>query len=464
MNAKQLELVRAAQDRPWLVNPGAFQPHVLRAVLAPCPAAREVAKERERRLDYFRHLPLFASTGYCQGDPEAADRKLAGPTGKQLRAVRGSVGVIPVRGPVGERLGPELMKAGGTSYEEISAALDAMLADKACDAIVLDVSSPGGESYGLGELSDKIYNARGQKPIYAISNSMCCSAAFWMATSCGHEDTPRMFCTPGGDVGSVGCYLLHVDESGKDEQEGLKVSFISSGRYKTEGNPHEPLGMEARAYLQGRCDEVAAKFEEALSRNRGLPLSQIRERFGQGRVVGAEAALAAGMVDRIMTFEQLMSKLTGQPMLSPGRGTRTSAQQVRRLRTEQARRKSAVLLSGIRLDAKDGDGSGDGPKPAGMSHTDATSPREPLWEDVDQEKLPDQAFADPGEREYAHHWVENGGDQDEQGRYCSGTMYLHAAGCQLAHAQAEADDAEPETCDHLSAHCEALGMSEEDED
>lgn len=466
--ARRLDLTGALSG-VWLLDPTKAKPYVYRALTIPCPSPLTVARERKRRLEFARGAAGRAVKG--PGVTEGGERRLAA-GGGQIVATAGRVGTIPVYGPIGQRLTAEVLKCGGTSCEEISAALDALLADKTVEAIVLDVDSPGGSSYGVEELSDKIYESRAQKPIYAIANSMACSAAYWIASAAG-----QVLATVGGDVGSVGCYVMHCDQSGHDEQMGLRVTFVSAGKYKVEANPHEPLSDEAAAYLQEQVDYTAGRFVEALARNRGVSPAEVAERFGQGRVLNAEGALAAGMVDRVLSFDDLLRKLTGGgPEGGPMQSRRTgkvsaqadAEQQMRRLRHEHEKRKQAIL-SGWTADEEPpakppeqepGKEEGADDRPM-MEHTSEVNPDEPPFEDVDQDKLPDHAFADPDERKYAHHYVEDGGDEDEDGRYTSGKMYLHSEGLDIAHAQA-GEDGDEEALAHLEEHQDDVEAEDEE--
>jgi ClpP class serine protease len=56
--------------------------------------------------------------------------------------------------------------------------------------------------------------------------------------------------TPSSEVGSVGCVVLHIDQSQALEQAGIRPTFIHSGRYKVEGNSLEPLGDAALQRIQ----------------------------------------------------------------------------------------------------------------------------------------------------------------------------------------------------------------------
>ena len=54
------------------------------------------------------------------------------------------------------------------SYESIRAEFQDAVRDPRIQGILLDVDSPGGEVGGLFDLADEIYNARAEKPCFAI--------------------------------------------------------------------------------------------------------------------------------------------------------------------------------------------------------------------------------------------------------------------------------------------------------
>jgi signal peptide peptidase SppA len=281
-----------------------------------------VVLERRARLDFAAQAPARAIE--CSGVDHPDEAKRA-QSGKAVRAVKGKVGAIQILGPVEQRYTSNMAKTGGTSTEEVGIALDALLADNSVGAIVLDIDSPGGSSYGTEELSDKIYNAREQKPIYAIANSMAASAGYWIASA-----AEFLAVTPGGDVGSVGVYAIHVDESKALEKEGISVTAIHAGKFKVEGAPWAPLTEEARTHFQESVNVTYSKFLGALKRNRGTTLENVRENYGQGRLLNADDAVAAGMADRAMTIDDLFSKLLGGGQS----GQKKASAEVLRLRHE----------------------------------------------------------------------------------------------------------------------------------
>jgi signal peptide peptidase SppA len=304
--------LQALDGTLWLCEPGRLKLAVEKAIhLRPCPTAREVVTARCERLEEARQA-----------------------AGRAVRGVKGKIGIIPVHGPIDQRMTGELLKLGGTSTEEVGVALDALVADPAVGAVVLHIDSPGGNVYGVEELSDKIFAARGQKDLYAVADSMAASAALWIATS-----ATQFFVTPGGDVGSVGVYSLHADMSKALENEGVTVTLINAGKYKVEGNPFEPLGGEARDHFQERVDDTYGKFLRALERNRGVTAKDVRNDFGQGRLLNAQQAVAAKMADRVMTYEALVQRLAGGAGTEKGRAA--SAGMLRALRVRQEHRHRA---------------------------------------------------------------------------------------------------------------------------
>ena len=98
--------------------------------------------------------------------------------------------------------------------------------------------------------------------------------------------------------------------------EGITPTLISAGKYKVEGNPYAPLDSDAQGFMQSRVDDYYATFTKAVARGRGAPLSQVRDGMGQGRVLGADAALAANMVDGIATFDDVVKTMRSQAKLS----------------------------------------------------------------------------------------------------------------------------------------------------
>jgi signal peptide peptidase SppA len=225
----------------------------------------------------------------------------------------GGIAVLPLYGVVMQRgnMVQDVSAPGVTSTQVFSKALKAALQDGGVSQILIDIDSPGGSVYGVAELADEILAARKIKPIVAIANSMAASAAYWIGCSAS-----ELYVTPGGEVGSIGVWQAHQDMSAALDYAGIKTTLISAGKYKTEGNPYAALDEDATAFLQSRVDDYYGAFVAAVAKGRGVGVASVRDGMGQGRVLGADAALAQRMVDGIATMPEVIRKMqrTVRPM------------------------------------------------------------------------------------------------------------------------------------------------------
>ena len=240
----------------------------------------------------------------------AADRS-AREVRRQSNQVNGGgagngIAVLPLYGMVTQRgnMVDDVSGPGSVSTQQFAASLRQALTDESVSQILIDIDSPGGSVYGVAELADEIISARAQKPVIAIANSLAASAAYWIG-ACASE----FYVTPGGEVGSIGVWQAHQDYSKAMDEAGVKTTLISAGKFKVEGNPYTPLDEDAQAFMQSRVDDYYAAFTKAVAKGRGVSIAQVRDGMGQGRVLGAEAALASNMVDGIASLDDVVRKM-----------------------------------------------------------------------------------------------------------------------------------------------------------
>lgn len=266
------------------------------------------------------HLEAFSSMLWrWQSGAAASDEVMANIEAAQqgrmvkketnMRAGGGSIAVLPLYGAITQRgnMADDISGAGGTSTQMFTQMLRAALADETVGSILIDIDSPGGSVYGTTELANEIYQSRSIKPIVAVANSLAASAAYWIGSSAS-----EFYVSPGGEVGSIGVFMAHQDKSAAMQEAGIKTTMISAGKYKTEGNPFQALDEEAQQYLQGRVDSYYSAFVKGIARGRGVNTSQVRDGMGQGRVLGADDAVAQQMVDGVATFDQVIKKMQSQ--------------------------------------------------------------------------------------------------------------------------------------------------------
>ena len=152
------------------------------------------------------------------------------------------------------------------------------------------------------ELAAEIRAARSTKPIVGIANSMAASAAYWLGSACS-----ELYCTPSGQVGSIGVIASHDDMSAALEQAGIRTTLITAGPNKAEGNQLGPLTRAARSTMQAMVDSYGADFERAVALGRGVGIDAVRRSFGQGRMLRASEAKRVGMVDGVAQLDDVLA-------------------------------------------------------------------------------------------------------------------------------------------------------------
>lgn len=214
-------------------------------------------------------------------------------------SVRGndSVTVIPIMGLITHR-GIWF----GTSIEMIRGMLRRAIADKSLGAIVLEIDSPGGSVSGIAELAREIYDARAAKPVIAVANCQCASAAYYLASQAG-----EIYVTPSGVIGSIGVYGMHEDWSRALDQMGITITLISAGEGKVDGNPFEPLTDEVLAEIQKDVDRNYREFVAAVARGRDVS-DRMVEKYWRAKTYSPQEAVEIRMADAVGTIDEAIGQ------------------------------------------------------------------------------------------------------------------------------------------------------------
>ncbi len=233
----------------------------------------------------------------------------------------GTVAVVPVYGVLTHRAHAMQASTTMTSTEALISALRASDANPDISTTVLDIDSPGGSAFGVQEAADVIYNMRNNKPVIAVVNSQAGSGAYWLASQ-----ATEVVVTPSGAVGSIGAFMKHTDTSEKDAKDGVKKTYVFAGKNKIEGNSDGPLEGDALDHAQAMVDSFYSAFVKSVSRGLGASVDTVRgPQFGQGRMLLARDAVAAGMAHRIATLDDVVAQHLKTRRRSPGLHASTAA-------------------------------------------------------------------------------------------------------------------------------------------
>lgn len=252
--------------------------------------------ENNSRAGAYSHsgAPLLVSPEFLRS-VQRHGAGVAGPFSKQKQKTParrvGGTATMQIRGVIVPE-GHWLQIFGAISADEIGAEFDALVADPNIAHIVLDIDSPGGAVNGISELDDKIFAARATKRITAFTAGTAASAAYWIASS-----AHRIVITATADVGSIGVVGISMDDRGRQANEGVIFHEVVSSNAP---NKRPDLRTdEGIAVLQQMVDDLAAVFEQKISRNRGVTVDIVRKNYGQGASLVGSRAVAAGLADAL---------------------------------------------------------------------------------------------------------------------------------------------------------------------
>jgi protease-4 len=182
-------------------------------------------------------------------------------------------------------------------------------------AILLHIYSPGGGVAASQEIHRAVEKAREEKPIVACLGPLAASGGYYVA--CAADSIVAQEGTLTGSIGVIASFI-HTEEL--FEKIGLDITVIKSGKYKDTGSPHREMTEEEREYMGDLLDTVYQQFLRAVSEGRQIPMDVVGE-LAEGRLYTGETALAAGLVDRIGTFEDAleiagrMGGISGKPRM-----------------------------------------------------------------------------------------------------------------------------------------------------
>jgi signal peptide peptidase SppA len=244
----------------------------------------------------LRSMALAARAFNERGSPLPQSRPQS-----PLLTVQDGIGSVSIEGPILRK--PDLFARvlmGATGSEEIGAALTEAGQRDDIKAVFLDIDSPGGTVAGTPELAAAVKSLNKQKPVYAFSSGLMCSAAYWIASQ-----ARAIYATPSAQVGSIGVVQAVIDDSAALANEGIKVEVFAVGKYKAMGAPGTPLTDDQRDLINSNLTEVAGEFHAAvLAEGRSIPADAMEGQTFSGKQ--AQRFNLAGMVpDRAEAMRRL---------------------------------------------------------------------------------------------------------------------------------------------------------------
>lgn len=211
-----------------------------------------------------------------------------------------NVAVLPVEG--------EIWPFYGMSYtplivtpEMVETSMDSIEEDDAIKAVLVEINSPGGLPVASERISYRLRNS--PLPTVGLIGDIGASGGYMIAAA-----TDYLIASPLSSVGSIGVTMSYVEQSKKNEEEGLTYVELNTGKYKDSGSPDKPLTEDERALFQRDIDELYETFINMVAEFRTLPVEKVRE-LADGSTLNGNRAKEVGLVDEVGGREEARAVL-----------------------------------------------------------------------------------------------------------------------------------------------------------
>ena len=179
------------------------------------------------------------------------------------------------------------------SADKILPAMRDALEDSNTKALVLLIDSPGGSPVQAGLINDEIFRLKKlhHKPIYAVVEDSCASAAYYIASA-----ADKIYVDKASVVGSIGVLMDSFGLTGAMEKLGIERRLLASGENKGMLDPFSPMTDAQRQYAQTLLDQIHRQFIDVVKKGRGARLKESPELFS-GLFWTGEQAVDLGLAD-----------------------------------------------------------------------------------------------------------------------------------------------------------------------
>ena len=199
--------------------------------------------------------------------------------------------VVEIRG--------EIAEGADASAEFVNSALRAAFEDEGARAVVLLINSPGGSPVQAGMMNDEILRlkAKHKKPVYAVVEETCASAAYYIAVA-----ADQIYVDKASIVGSIGVLMDGFGFTGLMDKLGVERRLLTAGENKGFLDPFSNQSERQRAYAQTMLNQIHQQFITVVKNGRGDRLKETPEMFS-GLFWSGQQAISLGLADQLGSLE-----------------------------------------------------------------------------------------------------------------------------------------------------------------
>jgi protease IV len=193
----------------------------------------------------------------------------------------------------------EIADGAETSADWVIEALRSAFEDAGSQAVVLLINSPGGSPVQAGIINDEIKRLKKKhgKPVYAVVEESCASAAYYIAVA-----ADAIYVDKASIVGSIGVLMDGFGFTGLMDKLGIERRLMTAGENKGFLDPFSPQTKHQREHAQTLLNQIHQQFIGVVREGRGDRLKEKPELFSGLFWIG-EQAVALGLADGLGSLD-----------------------------------------------------------------------------------------------------------------------------------------------------------------
>ena len=200
-------------------------------------------------------------------------------------------GVVEIKG--------EISADSDASAVWINQALKDAFEDENTKAVVLLINSPGGSPVQAGMINDEIkrLKTKHKKPVYAVVEETCASAAYYIAVA-----ADEIYVDKASIVGSIGVLMDGFGFTSIMDKVGVERRLLTAGENKGFMDPFSPMSKTQKAFALKMLDQIHQQFIGVVKEGRGERLKESPDLFS-GLFWTGQESIEMGLADGLGSLD-----------------------------------------------------------------------------------------------------------------------------------------------------------------
>ncbi len=186
---------------------------------------------------------------------------------------------------------------------ELTARIEKIAKAKNVKALIVDINTPGGTTFGGETIYKAIRKVAAEKPVVSNVRTLAASAGYMIAIA-GDE----IVAGETSITGSIGVIFQYPQAKELMDKIGISLEEIKSSPMKAEPNPFHAPPEEAKAMINAMVQDSYSWFVDLVAERRGMSRAETLK-LADGSIFSGRQALKNGLVDKLGGMEEIKTYL-----------------------------------------------------------------------------------------------------------------------------------------------------------